>query len=53
LFNSNLDSSNLISRGAGASPSNANNSFRTEGFQNNGISTVNNDYFQITLYVSA
>jgi hypothetical protein len=40
---------NLITRGAGAAASSASNSFRTTGFQNNGISTANTDYFQITL----
>lgn len=49
VFNANLDSPNTVTRGSGAEPSNANNSFRTTGFQNNGISTANTDYFQITL----
>ncbi|WP_298118827.1 T9SS sorting signal type C domain-containing protein [Flavobacterium sp.] len=51
-FNSNLDNTGSltdITRGAGASPSNGSNSFRTTGFQNNGISTSNTDYFQTTL----
>jgi len=48
-FNANLSSSNLITRGAGAASSAGANSFRTVGFQNNGISTSNTDYFQITL----
>jgi hypothetical protein len=38
-----------ISRGANAAWSIAANSFRTTGFQNNGISTANTDYFQITI----
>ena len=51
-FNSNLVSTsgaNNITRGAGASWSNGGNSFRTTGFKNEGISTSNSDYFQITL----
>jgi hypothetical protein len=51
-FNSNLVSTsdaNNITRGAGAAASTASNSFRTTGFQNNGISTANTDYFQVTL----
>ena len=51
-FDSNLvstSSASNITRGAGAAASAAGNSFRTGGFQNNGISTSNNDYFQITL----
>ena len=38
-----------ITRGADAVWSNASNSWRTTGFQNNGISTGNTDYFQITI----
>lgn len=48
-YNANLDASNLITRGASAAASAGGNSFRTVGFQNNGISTANTDYFQITL----
>lgn len=51
-FNSNLDSSSSLSditRGPSANPSGANNSFRTQGFENNGISVSNADYFQTTL----
>jgi hypothetical protein len=48
-FDANLDSLNTITRGSDAAGSSANNSFRTLGFQNNGISTANNDYFQVTL----
>ncbi|MFY7739022.1 MAG: T9SS sorting signal type C domain-containing protein, partial [Flavobacterium sp.] len=51
-FNTNLDNSSSldnITRGAGANASGANNSFRTAGFQNNGISLSNTDYFQTTL----
>jgi len=42
----NLDALRTISRGAGAAWSTAGNSFRSQGFQNNGISTSNTDYFQ-------
>lgn len=49
VYNVNMDASNLVSRGASASWSTGANSFRTVGFQNNGISTANTDYFQITL----
>lgn len=51
-FNSGLVSTsnaNLITRGPGATSSSASNSFRTTGFQNNGISVNNTDYFQITI----
>jgi trimeric autotransporter adhesin len=51
-FNANLVSSagaNNITRGAGAPGSTANNSFRTTGFQSNGIAVTNTDYFQVTL----
>ena len=51
-FNANLISSSgasNITRGSSAAWSTAGNSFRTVGFQNNGISTANTDYFQVTL----
>ncbi|WP_293890837.1 YDG domain-containing protein, partial [Flavobacterium sp.] len=51
-FNAGLVSTsgaNNITRGATAAYSGANNSFRTAGFQNNGIATTNTDYFQTTL----
>jgi len=53
VFNANMDASNLVTRGAGATSSAGTNSFRTQGFQNNGIATTNTDYFQITLSASA
>lgn len=53
IFNANLSSSNLITRGPGAAASAGGNSFRTTGFQNNNISTSNTDYFQVTLAASA
>jgi hypothetical protein len=42
-------SANYITRGSGAPYSVGSNSWRTTGFQNNGINTSNTDYFQITL----
>ena len=51
-FNANLDSSSLVTRGTTAASSVGSNSFRTVGFQNNGISTANTDYFQTTLSAS-
>ena len=53
VFNANLGSANTITRGAGAVANTANNSFRTTGFKNDGISTANTDYFQITLAAAA
>ncbi|WP_254512713.1 cadherin domain-containing protein [Anatilimnocola floriformis] len=49
---SNLDASTNVTRGATAAASTASNSFRTTGFQNNGISTANTDYFQATISAS-
>jgi len=46
IYNSNLDASNTLTRGAGALASAGANSFRTVGFQNNGIALTNTDYFQ-------
>jgi hypothetical protein len=40
---------NLLTRGPGAPPSSAANTFRTLQFKNDGISTSNTDYFQIKL----
>ncbi|MFZ4399843.1 MAG: endonuclease [Bacteroidales bacterium] len=51
-FSSNLISlsgANNITRGPNAAWSTASNSFRTQGFKNEGISISNTDYFQITL----
>ncbi len=53
-FNTNLDNSSTLSnitRGTGAVSSSGGNSFRTTGFMNDGISTSNTDYFQITLKI--
>ena len=55
-FNANLVSAagaNTLTRGPGAVSSTGGNSFRTTGFQNNGIATTNTDYFQITLQPAA
>jgi hypothetical protein len=43
----------IITRGAGAPASSASNSFRTTGFQNNGISTANTDFFQFSVAPTA
>jgi hypothetical protein len=51
-FDSKLESTGSyknITRGTGASLSTAGNSFRTQGFKNDGIDVANIDYFQITL----
>jgi len=40
---------NDLTRGAGAGTSAGASSFRTTGFQNNGIDTANTDYFQVFL----
>ncbi len=53
VFAANLDSPSTVTRGAGAAASTASNSFRTQGFQNNGISTANTDYFQVQLSAAA
>jgi hypothetical protein len=50
--NPNLTSVPVLTRGATAASSTASNSFRTVGFQNNGIATTNTDYFQVTLAAS-
>ncbi|MCA6484508.1 MAG: lamin tail domain-containing protein, partial [Chitinophagaceae bacterium] len=55
-FSTNLISTsgaNTITRGSGAAASAAANSFRTTGFQNNGIDTSNTDFFQTTLTSTA
>jgi hypothetical protein len=52
-FNANLASSPTLTRGSSAAASAGNNSFRTVGFKNEGISTASNDYFQVTLSVAS
>jgi hypothetical protein len=52
VFDTNLNSAagaSNVTRGPGAASSAGSNSFRTVGFQNNGIATTNSDYFQVTL----
>jgi hypothetical protein len=49
VISSYVGSGGILSRGAGAAYSAAGNSFRTVGFQNNGIATSNTDYFQFSL----
>ena len=53
VYNASLDASSNLTRGSGAAYSSGSNSFRTTGFQNNGISTSNTDYFQFTLSASS
>ena len=48
-YSTGLDSSMLLTRGSGATASAGANSFRTLGFQNNGISVANTDYFEFSL----
>src|ERR1035437_10310808 len=55
-FNANLvtaSSADNVTRGATATASTVANSFRTVGFKNEGISTTNTDYFQVTLTAAA
>ncbi len=51
--NPNLSNIPVLSRGSEAAASAGGNSFRTVGFQNNGISTSNNDYFQFSITANA
>jgi hypothetical protein len=51
-FNTSGIAASTLSRGAGAAASVGVNSFRTTGFQNDGINLANTDYFQWTLAVS-
>jgi hypothetical protein len=53
LVNPGLDASVTLARGAGAPYSGANNSFRTTGFGNDGISVTNTDYFTFNLSAAA
>ncbi|WP_316800828.1 CehA/McbA family metallohydrolase [Pedobacter frigidisoli] len=52
-FDAGLTAAPVLTRGTTAPASAGNNSFRTQGFLNNGISTANTDYFQVTLTASA
>ncbi len=53
IYAANLDASSTITRGSGASASAGANSFRTVGFQNNGIAVTNTDYFETTFSAAA
>ena len=53
IVDSGLVAGITLARGAGAAASTASNSFRTTGFQNNGISTSNTDFFQFTMTAAA
>jgi uncharacterized repeat protein (TIGR02543 family) len=53
VSNVNLISAPSLSRGSSAAFSAGANSFRTVGFQNNGISTANTDYFQTSIQSSS
>ncbi len=44
---------NDLTRGPGAPPNAANNSFRSLGFQNNGLSLTNTDYFKVVVSADA
>ena len=48
VYVANLDASPTLTRGASAAASAGNNSFRTVGFLNDGISVANTDYFENT-----
>lgn len=52
-FNPNLTGTPTLTRGSGAVASAGADSFRTQGFLNNGISTDNTDYFQFTMTAAA
>lgn len=49
VFNPNLDAAPVLTRGAGAAASAGSNSFRTVGFQSDGISLSNTDYFEFNI----
>ena len=53
VYDASLDSARDLTRGAGAPATAANNTFRTQSFNNDGISIANTDYFQITLSASS
>ncbi|MES2800002.1 MAG: T9SS type A sorting domain-containing protein [Bacteroidota bacterium] len=53
IYDANLDSPSALTRGTGAAASAGANSFRTVGFQNDGISTANMDYFENQLSAAA
>ena len=49
FWNPHLDGSSMLTRGAGAAPSAANHSFRTQDFGNDGIAVTNTDYFEFSV----
>jgi len=53
VYDLSLDSAPVLTRGAGAPATAANNTFRTQSFGSDGISIANTDYFQITLSASS
>lgn len=53
VYDGKLDSASTLTRGSGAAASAANNSFRSQGFGNDGIATANTDYYQVTLSAAA
>lgn len=53
VVNANLAGFDLLTRGPGAAASAGTNSFRTVGFQNDGIAVTNTDYFQFTLQAAS
>lgn len=53
VYDLSLGSAPVLTRGAGAPATAANNTFRTQSFGSDGISIANTDYFQITLSASS
>ena len=53
VYDLSLGTAPVLTRGAGAPATAANNTFRTQSFNNDGISIANTDYFQITLSASS
>ena len=49
VYDLSLGTAPVVTRGAGAPATAANDTFRTQSFKNDGISIANTDYFQITL----
>jgi gliding motility-associated-like protein len=48
-FDANLTTAPILTRGAGAAASAGANSFRTQGFKNDGIAISNTDYYEVSL----
>lgn len=53
VYDLSLGTAPVVTRGAGAPATAANDTFRTQSFKNDGISIANTDYFQITLSASS